>query len=274
MEGEKNMEELKELLESKYLNMGTYFSEAFDVFTKILVKEKKLVLLLATGLIFVEFGEGIPYLNILLMILGFITVIIIGNLLYRNISNKIENRNDADNGIKKVLIFNVIAILLLLGNGIILCCILILGQENILTLYRMLIIICVIIIIQVFIYCLFFIYFTPLYLIRNLTFSESLKYNFHLCKSNKARIFFPMLITEIPILAVNSIFNRIPYLGSLLNIGLSVFGNIFIAALMTIIYLNVEYMDRKKTDEKTEKNSNEELMIEIENTGDNKKDLI
>lgn len=30
----------------------------------------------------------------------------------------------------------------------------------------------------------------------------------------------------------------------------------------------------KKTDEKTEKNSNEELMIEIENTGDNKKDLI
>ena len=125
----------------------------------------------------------------------------------------------------------------------------------------MLIIICVIIIIQVFIYCLFFIYFTPLYLIRNLTFSESLKYNFHLCKSNKARIFFPMLITEIPILAVNSIFNRIPYLGSLLNIGLSVFGNIFIAALMTIIYLNVEYMDRKKDVEKTEKDISDEELI-------------
>ena len=70
-----------------------------------------------------------------------------------------------------------------------------------------------------------------------------------------------MLITEIPILAVNSIFNRILYLGSLLNIGLSVFGNIFIAALMTIIYLNVEYMDRKKDVEKTEKDISDEELI-------------
>ncbi|WP_157750832.1 hypothetical protein [Pseudoleptotrichia goodfellowii] len=220
-----------------------------------------MVFLLATGLMFIEFGENIPYLDILIMVLGFIVMSIARDLFYRNIANKIENKNDADNGIKKVLIFNGIAILVLLGNGIIFYCILISGLENILTLYRMLIIICVIIIIQVFIYCLFFIYFTPLYLIRNLTFSESLKYNFHLCKSNKARIFFPMLITEIPILAVNSIFNRIPYLGSLLNIGLSVFGNIFIAALMTIIYLNVEYMDRKKDVEKTEKDISDEELI-------------
>ena len=255
------MEGLRELLESKYLGMGTYFSEAFNIFTKILVKEKKLVFLLATGLMFIEFGENIPYLDILIMVLGFIVMSIARDLFYRNIANKIENKNDADNGIKKVLIFNGIAILVLLGNGIIFYCILISGLENILTLYRMLIIICVIIIIQVFIYCLFFIYFTPLYLIRNLTFSESLKYNFHLCKSNKARIFFPMLITEIPILAVNSIFNRIPYLGSLLNIGLSVFGNIFIAALMTIIYLNVEYMDRKKDVEKIEKDISDEELI-------------
>lgn len=255
------MEGLRELLESKYLSIGTYFSEAFDIFTKILVKEKKLVFLLATELMFIEFGENILYLDILIMVLGFIVMSIARDLFYRNIANKIENKNDADNGIKKVLIFNGIAILVLLGNGIIFYCILISGLENILTLYRMLIIICVIIIIQVFIYCLFFIYFTPLYLIRNLTFSESLKYNFHLCKSNKARIFFPMLITEIPILAVNSIFNRIPYLGSLLNIGLSVFGNIFIAALMTIIYLNVEYMDRKKDVEKTEKDISDEELI-------------
>ena len=34
------MEGLRELLESKYLGMRTYFSEAFDIFTKILVKEK------------------------------------------------------------------------------------------------------------------------------------------------------------------------------------------------------------------------------------------
>ena len=79
--------------------------------------------MLATGLMFIEFGENIPYLDILIMVLGFIVMSIARDLFYRNIANKIENKNDADNGIKKVLIFNGIAILVLLGNGIIFYCI-------------------------------------------------------------------------------------------------------------------------------------------------------
>jgi len=101
-----------------------------------------------------------------------------------------------------------------------------------------------------------FLYFKVLYISRNIGLKDTIEYSFYLGKGNRMRMFFPLFLSEILFLQIYlwldfllkaSVENKILILlGAFI---LTVFQTIFKilnVALEDVIYLNVEYMDRKK----------------------------
>ncbi len=98
-------------------------------------------------------------------------------------------------------------------------------------------------------------YFPQAYLLRRITIYEAFKYNLHLCKGNRLKIIFPLLLLIIlrvllslpmNILSITMIFSSFKYLiMGISSIILPIF-DMFTVILISVIYLNVEYVDLKK----------------------------
>ena len=105
------------------------------------------------------------------------------------------------------------------------------------------------------IFILKMLYFVQMYFLRRISMYEALIYNFHLCKRNKLRIILPVILLVILNILFNlpsGILNFVTLFSKykLLVVGISAILNsmlnIFYIILITVIYLNVEYMDLRK----------------------------
>lgn len=101
-------------------------------------------------------------------------------------------------------------------------------------------------------------YFNSLYYIRDVKIFDAVTYNVHLCKGNRLRIIIPSVIVCIFATLVNIPFNILRVIsGNLLIFNYAVISVnsilnslilIFYTMLLTLIFLNVEYMDLEKID--------------------------
>ena len=101
-------------------------------------------------------------------------------------------------------------------------------------------------------------YFNSLYYIRDVKIFDAVTYNVHLCKGNRLRIIIPSVIVCIFAILVNIPFNILRVIsGNLLIFNYAVISVnsilnslilIFYTMLVTLIFLNVEYMDLEKMD--------------------------
>jgi putative membrane protein len=101
-------------------------------------------------------------------------------------------------------------------------------------------------------------YFNSLYYIRDVKIFDAVTYNVHLCKGNRLRIIIPSVIVCIFAILVNIPFNILRVIsGNLLIFNYAVISVnsilnslilIFYTMLLTLIFLNVEYMDLEKMD--------------------------
>ena len=101
-------------------------------------------------------------------------------------------------------------------------------------------------------------YFNSLYYIRDVKIFDAVTYNVHLCKGNRLRIIIPSVIVCIFAILVNIPFNILRVIsGYLLIFNYAVISVnsilnslilIFYTMLLTLIFLNVEYMDLEKID--------------------------
>ena len=99
-------------------------------------------------------------------------------------------------------------------------------------------------------------YFNSLYYIRDVKIFDAVTYNVHLCKGNRLRIIIPSVIVCIFATLVNIPFNILRVIsGNLLIFNYAVISVnsilnslilIFYTMLLTLIFLNVEYMDLEK----------------------------
>ena len=101
-------------------------------------------------------------------------------------------------------------------------------------------------------------YFNSLFYIRDVKIFDAVTYNVHLCKGNRLRIIIPSVIVCIFAILVNIPFNILRVIsGNLLIFNYAVISVnsilnslifIFYTMLLTLIFLNVEYMDLEKMD--------------------------
>ena len=101
-------------------------------------------------------------------------------------------------------------------------------------------------------------YFNSLFYIRDVKIFDAVTYNVHLCKGNRLRIIIPSVIVCIFAILVNIPFNILRVIsGNLLIFNYAVISVnsilnslifIFYTMLVTLIFLNVEYMDLEKID--------------------------
>ena len=101
-------------------------------------------------------------------------------------------------------------------------------------------------------------YFNSLYYIRDVKIFDAVTYNVHLCKGNRLRIIIPSVIVCIFAILVNIPFSILRIIsGNFLILNCAVISVnsilnslilIFYTMLVTLIFLNVEYMDLEKID--------------------------
>lgn len=113
----------------------------------------------------------------------------------------------------------------------------------------------IIIAISAIIFVLKMLYFVQMYFLRRIGIYEALVYNFHLCKKNRLRIILPVallvilnILLNLPfgILGFVTLFSKYKFLIIIIASTLNSILNIFFILLITVIYLNVEYMDLRK----------------------------
>ena len=105
------------------------------------------------------------------------------------------------------------------------------------------------------IFVLKMLYFVQMYFLRKIGMYEALVYNFHLCKKNRLRIILPVallvilnILLNLPfgILGFVTLFSKYKFLIIIIASILNSILNIFYILLITVVYLNVEYMDLRK----------------------------
>lgn len=250
--GEKIMRNLKKILESRYLNIREYYGLALKLTEKIF-KENRIWIFYFLVLAFAASVDDVFTLLVGLKntewIISMSLVLILSVsyiLFYRKVVYKIEGKEKSE--IKKVFfkaviwgIVEVSAINLYTNDYF---------KNKIPDIIPFLAgIMCVVIYFS-------FLYFKVLYISRNIRLKDTIEYSFYLGKGNRMRMFFPLFLSEILFLQIYlwldfllkaSVENKILILlGAFI---LTVFQTIFKilnVALEDVIYLNVEYMDRKK----------------------------
>ncbi len=98
-------------------------------------------------------------------------------------------------------------------------------------------------------------YFPQTYYLRNINMYEAFNYNRHLCKGNRLKIVFSILILTIlrillviplVILSAVTVFSNYKFLIMIVSAVWSCVFELFSYILASLVYLNVEYMDLKK----------------------------
>lgn len=278
------LENLREKIFKKDLEIGETFSAAFDLF-KIILKENKLLafleyILTLAPLISFVLGylwlvmlalSGYAQLISMFSLLGFILVIalvIIANNYFmayflRKIALKVEGK--ADKFSTKGILIKCLAMFgISLGLRIILSVL-----ENLSFLGALLALLAYITVIVVFIWAL--LYFYDIYYIRNLTLSESIDYSLKLSEGNRLKKIIPGIILVVGfIIGIMIIVFPIPRIlpdrtgAFLIVIVFSVILSLFLLYFMTlqiVIYLNVEnnYLKNEGKDSKYNFKDKEEI---------------
>lgn len=254
-------EDLKDSLRNNFLMME-YFDKSFSFFSKFLKRNKGLlaayVLISIISNLFARFInlDGIKIETLFLyLVLSFLIFFLPTTLLIKKIQNKmvvdIEGIN-AEISYKK-LFLKIIKYILTIFVFVVIASIVV----GIVALISRTLAIILYVGGAIFI-ILNILYFENLYYIRDVKIIDAAKYNFHLCKGNRLRIIIPTLIVFIFATLINIPFNILREISNnliILNctvISINSILNslilIFYMMLITLIFLNVEYMDLEKMD--------------------------
>ena len=203
------LENLREKIFKKDLEIGETFSAAFDLF-KIILKENKLLAFFQFILIFIPFTNGYysrslvnmmallgyEYLIPIFFLLSFVLALAftVANNYFiayflRKIALKVEGRADKFSA-KGILIKSLAVLGIGAGLRIILSVL-----ENLSFLGALLALLAYITVIVVFIWAL--LYFYDIYYIRNLTLSESIDYSLKLSEGNRLKKIIPGIILVV-----------------------------------------------------------------------------
>ena len=275
------LENLREKIFKKDLEIGETFSAAFDLF-KIILKENKLLAFFQFILIFIPFANGyysrflvnimafyeylIPIFFLLNFVLAFAFTVANNYFIayfLRKIALKVEGRADKFSA-KGILIKSLTVLGIGAGLRIILSVL-----ENLSFLGALLALLAYITVIVVFIWAL--LYFYDIYYIRNLTLSESIDYSLKLSEGNRLKKIIPGIIFVVGfIIGIMIIVFPIPRIlpdrtgAFLIVIVFSVILSLFLLYFMTlqiVIYLNVEnnYLKNEGKDSKYNFKDKEEI---------------
>lgn len=254
-------EDLKESLRNNF-SLMEYFDKSFSFFSKFLKKNKGLlvayVLISIISNLFARFInlDGIKTETIFLyLVLSFLIFFLPTTLLIKKMQNKMVVDIEGINAeisykklflkiIKYILIIVVFVVIASIAVGIValisrtLAIILYVGGAIFIILHIL--------------------YFENLYYIRDVKIIDAVTYNVHLCKGNRLRIIIPSVIVFIFATLINIPFNILREISNnliILNctvISINSILNslilIFYMVLITLIFLNVEYMDLEKMD--------------------------
>lgn len=247
------IEDLKDSLHNNFLMME-YFDKSFSFFSKFLKENKGLVI--AYVLISIISNLSARFINLDgIKIETLFLYLVLSFLLIKKMQNKIvvdiEGIN-AEISYKK-LFLKTIKYILTIFVFVVIASIVV---EIVALISKTLAIIlyvggAIFIILNI-------LYFENLYYIRDVKIIDAAKYNFHLCKENRLRIIIPSLIVFIFATLINIPFNILRAISNnliILNrtvISINSILNslilIFYMILITLIFLNVEYMDLEKMD--------------------------
>ena len=258
------IEDLKDSLHNNFLMME-YFDKSFSFFSKFLKENKGLVIAYILISIISNLSarfinlDGIKtetlFLSVLLAFLRFLIFYLPTTLLIK----KIQNRMVVDiEGISaevsyKELFLKIIKCVLAIFVLIVVATVIfrivaLISRQLAIILY----------VGGVVFIALHLLYFNSLYYIRDVKIFDAVTYNVHLCKGNRLRIIIPSVIVCIFAILVNIPFNILRVIsGNLLIFNYAVISVnsilnslifIFYTMLLTLIFLNVEYMDLEKID--------------------------
>ncbi len=265
------MEEVKALLRSRYLDIGTYLTQSLKVFFCMFKKEKKWVLpifllsgILNTFIIFFRgqyaelFNRNMPQEELekaiskimvsresIIILLLIFAIYIILNIMYdlilRTVIGIIEEGKEIS--LLKGIFRSIISTIILFGLVFLFLIMLMTGGNSLISMFLF---------ILAFNLIFSFVYFFPMYMSRDIRFIDAVKYNFHLCKKNRWRMIFPILIIYFSSLLISVVINFMAIAGGgisskiftyFLNPLIEGASIIFILVTIGVIYLNREYMD-------------------------------
>lgn len=253
------MENLKKILESRYLNIREYYGLAFKL-TKKIFRENRICIFYFFVLAFAVSADDVFTLpaglkNTEWLKSMFLALILSVSymLLYRKVIYKIEGKENSEikKGFFRAVIWGigeVSTIYLFVNNYLknkIPSTVLFLAGIMYIVIYFS------------------FLYFKVLYISRNIGLKDTLEYSFYLGNGNRMRMFFPLFLLEMLFWQIYLWIDFLPkslgenkiliLLGTFILISFQTVFKILGVALEDIIYLNVEYMDRKKIREANEK---------------------
>ena len=246
------MENLKKILGSKYLNIREYYGLAFKLTEKIFRENKVWIFyffILAFAVLIDDvftLPAGLKNTEWIISISLAWVLSISYMLFYKKIIYKIEGKENSEikKGFFRAVIWGLIQIspIYIFTNDYF-------KNKIPNTIPFLAGIICVVIYFS-------FLYFKVLYISRNIGLKDTIEYSFYLGKGNRMRMFFPLFLSEIFFLQIYlwldfllkaSVENKILILlGTFVLTMFQIVFKILSVALEDIIYLNVEYMDRKK----------------------------
>ena len=257
-------EDLKDSLRNNF-SLMEYFDKSFSFFSKFLRENKGLVIAYILISIISNLSarfinlDGIKtetlFLSVLLAFLIFLIFYLPTTLLIK----KIQNRMVVDiEGISaevsykelflKILKCVLAIFVLIVVAAVVVTIVALISRQLAIILY----------VGGVVFIALHLLYFNSLYYIRDVKIFDAVTYNVHLCKGNRLRIIIPSVIVCIFAILVNIPFNILRVIsGNLLIFNYAVISVnsilnslifIFYTMLLTLIFLNVEYMDLEKID--------------------------
>ena len=238
------MEELRRKLNNEYLTIGEYINQGLEVFKKIVIKEKLLIAAIVSST-FV--GLMIPYVGwistlIINMVLSFILIGRTVNLIEEN-----EYPDPKDEVLKSAVLTGVYLIaVIIVGVVIGIPLIVIFGLNEFFNSIIIAIIFPIIVsgILGIAISVLYFCvipYFVPVYISRNVGIKEAFRINKKLRTGNRMRLFIPTIIISIIGIFIPTLIN-IPFIDIIFAVVLGNATGILSSSVITLIFLNVEYM--------------------------------
>ena len=254
-------EDLKDSLHNNFLMME-YFDKSFSFFSKFLRENKGLVI--AYILISIISNLSARFINLdgikietlfLCVLLEFLIFYLPITLLIKKIQNRMVVDIEGSNAevSYKELFLKIIKCVLAIFVLIVVAAVIVTIVARISIQLAIILYVGGVVFIA-----LHLLYFNSLYYIRDVKIFDAVTYNVHLCKGNRLRIIIPSVIVCIFATLVNIPFSILRIIsGNFLIFNCAVISVnsilnslilIFYTMLVTLIFLNVEYMDLEKID--------------------------
>ena len=237
------MEELRRKLNNEYLTIGEYINQGLEVFKKMVIKEKLLIAAIVSST-FV--GLMIPFVVwIFTLINTVLSFILIGRTV--NLIEENEYPDPKDEVLKSAVLTGVCFIAFIIVGVIVsipLIVIFILNDFFNSIIIAIIFPIIVSGILGITISVLYFCvipYFLPVYISRNVVIKEAFRINKKLRTGNRMRLFIPTIIISIIGIFIPTLIN-IPFIKIIFVVILGNATGILSSSVITLIFLNVEYM--------------------------------